>query len=186
MIHLKMLCNSFSDLKLAMKRKGIKVDIEKAANLLKAIETLATKPYDDQTALDITAWVSGATIGYGHLISKSDWPKYKDGFTKDDAINLFNADLAPFVNTVKSKVKANITQNEFDAMVILTFNIGEKGFSDSSALKIINDPSAKTTYSTLESAWKAWNKSKGIINNGLINRRNAEWNIYTKGIYQRW
>jgi len=158
----------------------------KAADLLQAIETLATKPYDDQTALDITDWVSGATIGYGHLISKSDWPKYKDGFTKADAVNLFNADLAPFVSTIKSKVTATITQNEFDAMVILAFNIGQKGFSDSSALKMINDPGAKTTYSTLESAWKAWNKSNGSINNGLVNRRNSEWNIYTKGIYQRW
>jgi len=158
----------------------------KAVELLQGIETLATKPYDDQTALDITAWVKGATIGYGHLISKSDWPKYKDGFTKDDALKLFNADLSPFVAVVKSKVKASITQNEFDAMTILAFNIGVKGFSDSSVLKIVNDPGTKTTFKSLESAWKAWNKSDGRINKGLTNRRNAEWNIYSKGIYQRW
>jgi len=159
---------------------------KKAVDLLQAIETLATKPYDDQTSLDITEWVKGATIGYGHLISKTDWPKYKDGLTAVDALNLFNEDLAPFVNTVKSNVKTNITQNEFDALVILTFNIGEKGFGESSVLKLINNPSAKTTYASLEAAWKAWNKSDGRINNGLINRRKAEWNIYTKGIYQRW
>jgi hypothetical protein len=36
--------------------------------LLKAVETLRLKPYDDQTSKDITAWIAGATIGYGHLI----------------------------------------------------------------------------------------------------------------------
>lgn len=71
-------------------------------------------------------------------------------------------------------------------MIIFSFNIGRKGFSSSSAVKLINDPTAKTDYEDLESAWKAWNKSEGKVNNGVINRRNAEWNIYSKEIYKRW
>lgn len=158
----------------------------KAIDLLKGIEKLATKPYDDQTALDITEWVKGATIGYGHLISKSDWPKYKDGISKEEAIELFQSDLTPFIKPVKYSVKSNIKQNEFDALVILIFNIGATAFKLSSVLKLINNPSAKTTYKNLESAWKAWNKSNKKINQGLINRRNSEWDIYSKGIYQQW
>lgn len=136
----------------------------KAIDLLKRIEKLATKPYDDQTALDITEWVKGATIGYGHLISKSEWTKYKDGISKEEAIELFQSDLAPFIKTVQSTVKTNIKQNEFDALIILIFNIGVTAFRHSSVLKLINDPSAKTTYKNLESAWKAWNKSNKKIN----------------------
>ena len=158
----------------------------KAIDLLKSIEQLATRPYDDQTALDITEWVKGATIGYGHLIPKTEWSKYKDGLTEADALKLFSNDLAPFINAIKLNVTANITQNEFDAMVIFAFNIGPNGFRTSSALKMINDPSVKTTYPDIESAWKAWNKSEGKVNKGIINRRNAEWNIYTKGNYKRW
>ena len=158
----------------------------KGVNLLKSIEELATKPYDDQTGRDITTWVEGATIGYGHLISNAEWPKYKDGITEAQALSLFQADLSPFVNTVKTKVKAQITQNEFDAMVFLAFNIGQQAFSDSSVLKLVNNPNAVTAYSGLEAAWKAWNKSQGVVNNGLVNRRQAEWNIYSKGVYQRW
>ena len=158
----------------------------KAIDLLKSIEQLATSPYDDQTGLDITEWVKGATIGYGHLISKTEWPTYKNGVSEKDAIKLFKTDLAPFVKTIQQNVTASITQNEFDAMVIFTFNIGSKGFRTSSALKLINDPAAETNYPDLESAWKAWNKSEGKINKGVINRRNAEWDIYTKGIYERW
>lgn len=158
----------------------------KGTNLLKSIEQLATTPYDDQTGKDITEWVDGATIGYGHLISKSDWSKYKDGITEVQALSLLNSDLKPFVNKVKTKVSANVTQNEFDAMVILAFNIGPEAFSNSSVLKMINDSNAKTAYTTIEAAWKAWKKSQGAVNKGLINRRQAEWNIYSKEVYQKW
>lgn len=159
---------------------------QKGINLLKSIEELATTPYDDQTGKGIATWVEGATIGYGHLIAKSEWLKYKDGLTEAQALSLFKADISPYVNAVNSKVKVSVTQNEFDAMVILAFNIGKAGFSSSSVLRMVNDPLATTSYSTLESAWKAWNKSQARINRGLINRRKAEWNIYNKGVYAKW
>ena len=159
---------------------------QKGINLLKSIEELATKPYDDQTGRDITAWVEGATIGYGHLISKAEWSKYKDGITEAQALSLFQADLSPYVNSVKTKVTAMVTQNEFDAMVLLVFNIGVQAFAQSSALKLVNNPTAITSYTGLEAAWKAWNKSQGVVNRGLINRRQAEWNIYSKGVYLKW
>ncbi len=86
---------------------------------------LVTKPYDDQVGINkiITEWVKGVAIGYGHVIVKGDWAKYRNGITKTGADTLFKADLIPFVSTVKAKVTATITQNKFDVMVILTFNI---------------------------------------------------------------
>jgi lysozyme len=95
-------------------------------------------------------------------------------------------DLEPFINAVRSEVTAEIAQNHFDALVIFVFNIGINGFSTSSALKLVNDPAAVTDYPNLEAAWKAWNKSQGQVMQGLVNRRNAEWDIYSKNIYQRW
>ncbi|ETW95549.1 MAG: hypothetical protein ETSY1_30095, partial [Candidatus Entotheonella factor] len=80
----------------------------------------------------------------------------------------------------------DVNQHQFDAMVILTYNIGVPNFLSSSALKLINDPNAQTSYSSLESAWKAWNRSQGSVMQGLINRRNAEWKIYSQGIYETW
>jgi len=158
----------------------------KAINLLKDIEELATKPYDDQTGKEISNWVEGATIGYGHLILKDEWGKYKNGISESQALTLFKTDIQPFSSKVKGVIKTTITQNEFDALVILTFNIGVNGFGTSSVLKLINDPTARTSYLSLEAAWKAWNKSQGKISNGLKNRRQAEWNIYTKNIYKKW
>jgi GH24 family phage-related lysozyme (muramidase) len=158
----------------------------KGIDLLKSIEELATKPYDDQTGKEITSWVIGATIGYGKLISKAEWSTYKDGITEAEALSLFEDVLSPYVNEVKTLVTACITQYEFDAMVILTYNIGKNGFAGSSVLKLVNDPDAITGYANLEAAWKAWNKSQGKVNTGLTNRRQAEWNIYSKDVYQKW
>ena len=163
---------------LSLSKKGI--------DWLKGVEKLRLKPYDDQTGKDITAWVEGATIGYGHLISSGDWSKYQSGINEQQAEALFKKDLAPFVKAVQSGVTSKITQQQFDAMVILAFNIGESGFKSSSVLKLVNDPDAKTSYKDLETAWKAWNKSQGKVLKGLQNRRKAEWNIYSKGVYAHW
>ena len=157
-----------------------------AEKLLQEIESLRIKPYDDQTGKAITSWVAGATIGYGHLIHKNDWNTYKDGITEPAAASkLLDDDLSPFVSKVQSAIKVKVSQNEFDAMVILAFNIGP-AFAQSSVAKLINDSTTKTSYVNLETAWKAWNKSQGKVMEGLNKRRQCEWDIYDKAIYRRW
>ncbi len=158
---------------------------EKGLTLLKEVETLRLQPYDDQTSKVISDWVKGATIGYGHLIAQAEWDTYKNGITEIDATTLFQQDLAPFVRDVCNAIMVPLKQNEFDALVILAFNIGTN-FKGSSVVKLINDPKTKTDYRTLEEAWKAWNKSQGQVMKGLVNRRQCEWKIYSENIYVRW
>jgi GH24 family phage-related lysozyme (muramidase) len=69
---------------------------------------------------------------------------------------------------------------------MLAFNIGKESFTGSSVLKLINTPTAITKYRDLEESWKAWNKSQGNVMKGLNNRRDCEWKIYSKSIYERW
>lgn len=163
---------------------------DKGMDLLMSIESFRGKPYDDQNGNVISTWVKGATIGYGHLISQNEWNQsadiYKNGLTEAQAKVLFVQDLKPFVEGVNAKVTTAISQNQFDALVILTFNIGLGNFGSSSVLKLVNNPSTQTSYPNLEAAWKAWDKSQGKLMQGLVNRRNAEWNIYSKNIYARW
>ncbi len=157
-----------------------------ATTLLKGIEKLALKPYDDQTGKEITQWTKGATVGYGHLISSSDWETYKNGISAETADSLFKSDVGPFVRLVNRVIKTQLTQQKFDALVILAFNIGDGSFTSSSVVKMINAPLTPTSYPTLEAAWKAWNKSQGKVMKGLDNRRQAEWNIYNSGVYKAW
>ena len=66
------------------------------------------------------------------------------------------------------------------------FNIGLTGFSNSSVLKIVNDPCCHTDFKDIDAAWMAWNKSQGELNMGLVNRRLAELDIYNQGVYHGW
>jgi lysozyme len=157
-----------------------------SANGVKLLKEYETKdgnpnlqPYDDQTGKVVTKWVEGATIGFGHLIKKSEWETYKNGITAQEAQTLFESDVAPFIDLVKTSITASLTQNQFDALVILAFNIGPD-FQSSSVVKMINDPKAKTKYPDVESAWKAWNKSQKKVMKGLINRRQKEWDLYNQ------
>lgn len=159
---------------------------EKGLTLLKQVEKLYLKPYDDQTSKVITAWIKGGTIGYGHLIKQTEWNTYKNGFSEVNASTLLQQDLAPFITVVQNEVTANLRQNEFDALVILAFNIGSDGFAGSSVLKLVNNPNAVTKYKSLEDAWKAWNTSQGKVMKGLDRRRQSEWDIYSQGIYKGW
>ena len=138
---------------------------------LKEIEELHLEPYDNQTDKPITEWKEGATIGYGHLISsREEWERYKNGISEQQAEALFQTDIAEALAAVNKHVTAPLAPHQFDALVLLAFNIGNADFSQSSAVALINNPDADTDYASLEDAWKAWKFSQGKENNGLINR----------------
>lgn len=163
---------------------------DQGIDLLMSIESFRSEPYDDQNGDEITNWVTGATIGYGHLISLQEWNEfgagYRKGITQEQAKTLFLEDLKPFVDGVNAKVTASLIQNQFDALVILAFNIGLGNFATSSVLKLVNNSAALTKYPNLEAAWKSWNRSQGKVMEGLNKRRDAEWNIYSKNVYAHW
>jgi len=158
-------------------------DISEAGKqFIKKYESLRLSPYDDQTGNPINAWVKGATIGWGHLILKSEWQYFSQGISQELAEDIFTGDLHPFVKSVRNSIiKPSLMQHEFDALVTLAFNIGVGGFEKSTVVKLINNPDS--TPAQIEAAWKLWNKSQGNVMQGLINRRNAEWKLYSKGEY---
>lgn len=155
--------------------------------LLKSAEELRLQPYDDSAPNKaLSQWTPKATIGYGHLISKNEWGTYKNGISQNEAEALFKQDIKPFIDTVQASVHVNLQQNQFDALVMLAYNIGTAGFKSSSLVKMINNPGTRTSYPTVEAAWKAWNKDDGQVITGLVNRRNAEWNVFNKAVYEKW
>jgi len=133
--------------------------------------------YDDQsgTHIDPTQPLPiGATIGYGHLIKPNE--NFRNGITEQQATELLYKDLSVAERAVHKNIHVPLTQNQYDALVSLTYNIGEKNFADSTVVKYINIPTFHSTkYPNLESAWKAWNRSQGHIMSGLNKRRATEW-----------
>lgn len=153
---------------------------------LMEVEQLRLMPYDDQTGREITAWIEGATIGYGYLIPDYEWHFYREGIDREEAERLFEEGLVEYEQAVNSAIHVPMAQYEFDAAVAMAYNIGQRAFESSSAARLINDPAVAAPFSTLEEAWKAWNRSQGVLNRGLVNRRAAEWDMYSKGVYRKW
>ena len=79
------------------------------------------------------------TIGVGHTAS-AGLPHPVPGMeiTHQEALDLFHQDLKQYVAEVNSAVKVKCTQNQFDAMVSLCFNIGVNGFAGSSVVRDLN------------------------------------------------
>ena len=158
-------------------------------NMLKAIEgcvKLGDKHiiYDDKTGEPLNPNAplpKGATIGYGHLIKSGE--DFRNGISENVATELLRSDIAMAERAIKNNITVPLSQNQFDALVALAYNIGAKNFAVSTVIKYINNPNFhSSTYPNLESAWKAWNRSHGKTSNGLIKRRQHEWDMYNNGI----
>lgn len=99
------------------------------------------------------------TIGTGHT-SAAGAPKVVPGMviTKTENDTILRRDLAPIVKQVNSTVKVPITQNQFDALVSIIFNVGPK-FLTSTCMKRLN----QKDYKGAAEAIMLWNKPPEII-----------------------
>lgn len=90
---------------------------------------------------------------------------------------LLQVTVKSYEKAVNDAVKVPLTQNQFDALVSFTYNIGTGGFKESSALRKLN----QGDYAGAAQAMKLWNKSGGEVMQGLVNRRNDEVALFNKG-----
>ena len=76
------------------------------------------------------------TIGVGHAATSNVEPIPKKGMriTAQQADELLTKDLARYEDAVNTAVKVPLTQNQFDALVSLCFNIGQRGFMHSTVV----------------------------------------------------
>lgn len=112
------------------------------------------------------------TIGYGST-TYEDGSKVKigDKITRQQAEVLLRNKVSVFERQVKSCVKVPLAQNEYDAFVSLTYNIGGQAFCSSTLVKKLN------TYD-YEGACKEilkWDKFRGNPLPGLTKRRQEEY-----------
>ena len=106
------------------------------------------------------------TIGYGHTRGVSEG----DTFTKDDAEKILIDDLVEFEGYVNDLVDTELTQNQFDALVAWTFNLGPTNLKSSTLLARLNSGDLDDVPHQI----KRWNKAGGKVLDGLVRRREAE------------
>lgn len=135
------------------------------ADFIKRHEGLRLEAYKD---------VGGRwTIGYGHLL-----PAGKDfeGYTisRAEADTLFYADVKVAEKAVNNYVTVPLTQNQFNALVSWTFNLGQGNLQTSTMLKVLN----AGDYEAAASELQRWIYAGGKVVSGLVNRRQDEANLF--------
>ncbi len=129
------------------------------------------------------------TIGYGHKITANEKNRgiFKNGITEEEAEKLFKKDVNIAINNYNKYIKRkDYSQNQIDAILSFLYNIGGgDNFINSNTRYLLQNKLDKHPISgkTLEKEFKEWNTSDGEYNDGLNNRRNAEWDLFTTGKY---
>lgn len=138
---------------------------QRGTAFIKGFESLELKAYPDP-GTGGKPW----TIGWGH----TKGVKPGDRITELEADAFLAEDLAVFELTVKSAVKVPITQNQFDALVSLAFNIGGANFAGSTLVKKLNagDPIGAADQ------FPRWKFANGKEMRGLVRRRAAERELF--------
>lgn len=117
------------------------------------------------------------TIGYGNTY----YPSGRKVTMQDKAITqptawwMFREIADRFAVDVDKLVTSNVTQNQFNAIVSLAYNIGIGGLQKSSLLKKVN---ANPSDPTITNSFIIWNKAGGRVLNGLTKRRTIEAKLY--------
>ncbi|MEK6299483.1 MAG: lysozyme [Acidobacteriota bacterium] len=125
------------------------------------------------------------TIGVGHLLTKSELSsgkivingspvQYSGGLTDQQVLDLLSQDVNPAGNAVSSNVKVALNQNQFDALVSFTFNVGVGAFTSSTLLKVLN----QGQYDQVPTQLLRWTRAGGQVVQGLVNRRQNEINLW--------
>jgi lysozyme len=94
---------------------------------LKAAEGWRAKPYRD--------FAGYLTIGYGHKITAGE---SFDELTPEEGAQLLADDVASAEDAVNSLVSVMLTQDQFDALVMFAFNVGNGALRSSTLLKRLN------------------------------------------------
>lgn len=148
---------------------------DSGVELIKRFESYKGNLYNDPAG--------HCTIGYGTLVHRgkcdgSESKEYKDGISEARATELLRAETASVATTVSNSVTVSLNQNQFDALVSFTYNIGDTAFRNSTLLSKLNGGD----YAAVSTEMKKWVKAGGKTMQGLVDRREAEVELFNKPI----
>lgn len=139
--------------------------------LIRHFESFEAKPY--------LCPANVPTIGYGST-------RYEDGrpvtlrdapITQARAESLLLATLETYADAVRHYVNVPLKQNQFDALVSFTYNVGAENLRRSTLLVHLN----RGRFSLAADQFALWVKAAGKVLPGLVKRRSAERRLFVQG-----
>ena len=134
------------------------------------LEGICLSPYLDSVGVKTIA--IGATVSEIPDIADMPWGHV---ITMKEAFELLDRSLAKYVAAVNKALAVVVSQNQFDALVSVCYNIGTGGLKSSTFIKRIN---AGMSNESIISALLMWRKPPEILG-----RRKKEANLFVTGEY---
>lgn len=112
------------------------------------------------------------TVGFGstHGVERGD------RITEAEALEKLRLEVQIYETGVLEALTIAPNQNQFNAMVLLAYNIGVGGFKSSSVRRFHNLGQTEQA----ADAFRLWNKGGGRVLGGLVKRREEERSLYLK------
>jgi lysozyme len=117
------------------------------------------------------------TIGYEHRLTKDE--KYTN-VCQSEAEEILMNDLLKFEKIVLKYINVNLSDNQFDALVSFTFNLGPAALQRSTLRQKINN----MDYEDAKEEFLKWTYAGGRRLSGLLKRRWAESLLFSNNIYR--
>ena len=145
---------------------------EAGLSLIAEFEGFSAIPYNDP--------VGHCTIGFGHLLHMGNCNSSDGGnYTRAEAVRLLQQDVRRYEDAVNRLITVQLNQNQFDALVSFTFNLGYGALEGSTLRRKLN----AGLHGEVCEQLRRWNKAKlnGVMVElaGLTRRREAECTLWS-------
>ena len=137
--------------------------------LIESYEGCRLEPYADAVGVP--------TVGFGH--TGDDVSLDMDPISQEIADQLLASDLQRFEEAVNGMVAPETSQQQFDAMISFSYNLGEGALRGSTLLRMHN----AGDYAGAAGQFGRWNHAGGRVLAGLTRRRAGEALVYAQGDY---
>ena len=153
---------------------------------LRTTEQLIEFLKEKEGFLEYATWdYAQYSIGYGTYCDKDEFP---NGITREEADYRMRLAIAKFeasLNEFLDKNDLTLTDNQYDALISLSYNIGSNWMKNSNLAQLLI--SGRYSHNELASAIGIWchvrEKNGMVISEGLLKRRISETRIFLFGDY---
>jgi lysozyme len=146
--------------------------INEAMKIIKIFEGYRSKAYKCQGGIWTVGWGRiGTDVREGTISEMSKEQEWLEARLEKDLVWLRNK-LQPLV----------LESHQEAALLSLVYNIGTGNFIKSGVFRYLRnvENGMKLPLKLMEASWKSWVRAGGKVSKGLVNRRNAEWDLFSQ------
>jgi lysozyme len=118
------------------------------------------------------------SIGLGHQIQPNEIKLMTARLSDNEVLEIFKKDIEKIRLSMNKVIKVQLNKNQQLALLSLRYNIGGSAFDSSTLLKLLN----QGNYDGAASRFAEWRLSEGMINKGLVARRERERQLFSKPV----